>query len=249
MLTPTQYRSEPSIPEGLLIDLRNSVLVENDIPISPPISPPATTAGLAGDDLLLSWDTEPEGPHVRPNDAVESARVRSPAAVSSLETPTPLRSSTQSAPPVSSPPLPHDLTDLDILLSRVNDESAASGSDYDTLLMISQFLGPASPTSVEQSRQGTPRIPEPPAQPRSAPPMTHLVKEQRRRVTKDGRVKLKLMLEGISVDKCGICFTQFKKGDEASMGSPACQHPFHGKCLGNWYRNSRTCPHCRQPSS
>lgn len=132
-----------------------------------------------------------------------------------------------------------------------------------TLLMISQFLGPASPTSVEQSRQGTPRIPEPPAQPRSAPPMvnrnsssstapkvkTHLVKEQRRRVTKDGRVKLKLMLEGISVDKCGICFTQFKKGDEASMGSPACQHPFHGKCLGNWYRNSRTCPHCRQPSS
>ncbi len=37
-----------------------------------------------------------------------------------------------------------------------------------------------------------------------------LVEIQRRRVMKDGRVKLKLSLMGVSVDKCGICLTQFK---------------------------------------
>lgn len=37
-----------------------------------------------------------------------------------------------------------------------------------------------------------------------------LIEIQRRRVMKDGRVKLKLSLMGVGVDKCGICLTQFK---------------------------------------
>ena len=35
----------------------------------------------------------------------------------------------------------------------------------------------------------------------------------RRRVTKDGRVKVKLALAGVDVEKCGICLNQFKAKD------------------------------------
>jgi hypothetical protein len=45
----------------------------------------------------------------------------------------------------------------------------------------------------------------------------------RRRVTKDGRVKLKLELLGVAVDKCGICLSQFKEGEAGVL--LRCQHP------------------------
>jgi hypothetical protein len=42
---------------------------------------------------------------------------------------------------------------------------------------------------------------------------------------KDGRVKLKLTLMGIVVDKCGICLTQFKDAEVACLGTH-CQHAY-----------------------
>jgi hypothetical protein len=44
----------------------------------------------------------------------------------------------------------------------------------------------------------------------------------RRRVTKDGRKKLKLALLGVVVDKCGICLSQFREEVGASL--LPCQH-------------------------
>lgn len=46
---------------------------------------------------------------------------------------------------------------------------------------------------------------------------------ERRRVLKDGRVKLKLSLLGAAVDKCGICLSQFKEGELAVLGV-GCRH-------------------------
>jgi len=67
----------------------------------------------------------------------------------------------------------------------------------------------------------------------------------RRRVTRDGRVKLKLSLLGVPVEKCAICMTQFKDGDEGILGA-SCKHAFHEKCLETWLDRSQTCPLCRE---
>ena len=45
----------------------------------------------------------------------------------------------------------------------------------------------------------------------------------RRRVTKEGRVKLKLVLLGTAVDRCGICLSQFREKQVAGL-LPLCQH-------------------------
>ncbi|EPS96137.1 hypothetical protein FOMPIDRAFT_61871, partial [Fomitopsis schrenkii] len=75
-------------------------------------------------------------------------------------------------------------------------------------------------------------------------PLTGRVEVERRRVTKDGRVKLKLTLLGVIVDKCGICLSQFKDEELAAL-APVCQHSFHEKCLRRWLAMKRTCPICR----
>ena len=74
--------------------------------------------------------------------------------------------------------------------------------------MVGDIIGDAiSPSSP-------PRIPSPPV---------GSIEVVRRRVMKDGRVKLKLSLLGISVDRCGICLSQFKDQEAANLGS-TCQH-------------------------
>lgn len=45
----------------------------------------------------------------------------------------------------------------------------------------------------------------------------------RRRVTRDGRVKLKMSLLGVAVEKCAICMTRFKEGDGGILGA-SCHH-------------------------
>ena len=45
----------------------------------------------------------------------------------------------------------------------------------------------------------------------------------RRRVLKDGRVKLKLSLLGVSVDRCGVCMSQFRRDERAAL-TPECKH-------------------------
>ncbi|KAF8609763.1 hypothetical protein BDV93DRAFT_431923 [Ceratobasidium sp. AG-I] len=74
-----------------------------------------------------------------------------------------------------------------------------------------------------------------------------LIEIQRRRVMKDGRVKLKLSLMGVSVDKCGVCLTQFKNNENAVLLT--CLHSFHTNCIMSWFvrQDVPACPHCRTP--
>lgn len=80
---------------------------------------------------------------------------------------------------------------------------------------MSEFVGPARPdnnaaTGLHQRPPGNPSF-------------LGRIEIERRRVTKDGRVKLKLLLLGVVVDRCGICLSQFKERELAGLG-PSCQH-------------------------
>ncbi|KAF8875404.1 hypothetical protein CPB84DRAFT_1689642 [Gymnopilus junonius] len=77
-------------------------------------------------------------------------------------------------------------------------------------------------------------------------PLIGRIEVKRRRVLQDGRVKLKLTLLDVAVDKCGICLSQFRGADVAALAS-GCQHSFHESCLGRWLVRSKTCPLCRVP--
>ena len=76
---------------------------------------------------------------------------------------------------------------------------------------MSEFIGPAPPHLTP---------PKPDEQ-----PLMGRIEVERRRVTKDGRVKLKLTLLGVVVDKCGICLSQFKDEEPAAL-APICQHSY-----------------------
>ncbi|QRW04808.1 hypothetical protein RhiLY_03807 [Ceratobasidium sp. AG-Ba] len=133
----------------------------------------------------------------------------------------------------SSPRLADDFeyTDLDLLISRLEEnEAARQGANYEQLLTVGEVLGPAIPhTRAELDLN------------------VGLIEIQRRRVMKDGRVKLKLSLMGISVDKCGICLTQFKNNDSAVL--LPCLHNYHTNCIMSWLvrQDVPACPHCRAP--
>jgi hypothetical protein len=81
--------------------------------------------------------------------------------------------------------------------------------------MISDFLGPAD--RGEHSAEAEEIESE------DIAPFVAKIEVQRRRVTKDGRVKLKLSLLGVSVAKCGVCLSQFKDAEWAALGA-TCQH-------------------------
>ena len=47
----------------------------------------------------------------------------------------------------------------------------------------------------------------------------------------------------MSDDLCSICLNNLD--DEQTYTLEACGHQFHTKCIINWFRNSSTCPCCR----
>ncbi|OCB86621.1 hypothetical protein A7U60_g6300 [Sanghuangporus baumii] len=101
-------------------------------------------------------------------------------------------------------------TELDLLLARLDDpDFTYSGRSYDDLLLLEEIMGPAIGTPNQQ-QVVLEDIP------------LGRVEVLRRRVTKDGRTKLKLALLGVVVDKCGICLVQFK-GDAFACLLP-CRH-------------------------
>lgn len=68
----------------------------------------------------------------------------------------------------------------------------------------------------------------------------------RRRQTADGRVKVKIKLFDVSVDKCAVCLSQFKDCEMAVLTS-VCQHAFHERCVARWLLQAKSCPLCRVP--
>ena len=82
-------------------------------------------------------------------------------------------------------------------------------------MLISEIAGPASPPR-------SPTAPE--ARSRTPWSLKGQIVVDRRRVTKDGRVKLKLSLLGVMVDRCGICLSQFKEKERGILGE--CRHVY-----------------------
>ncbi|TFK73389.1 hypothetical protein BDN72DRAFT_761830 [Pluteus cervinus] len=64
----------------------------------------------------------------------------------------------------------------------------------------------------------------------------------RRRTLRDGRVKLKISLCDVAVDKCGLCMKQFRQGEPAELNT-ICRHAFHQLCLKR-HGLERQCPLC-----
>ncbi|KAJ7634669.1 hypothetical protein FB45DRAFT_744590 [Roridomyces roridus] len=136
-----------------------------------------------------------------------------------------------------------EVTDLDVLIARLENDQH-DGANYDALLLVSEFIGPASPVRAIGPRPASPSRVSRPAGPKPSALLSGQIEVLRRRTTKDGRVKLKLALLGVAVDRCGICMTQFKNADHARM-IDVCKHAFHERCLARWVMRSRTCPLCR----
>ncbi|KLO19335.1 hypothetical protein SCHPADRAFT_71245 [Schizopora paradoxa] len=133
-------------------------------------------------------------------------------------------------------PSAFEVTDLDLLLNLLDDETrTVDGSAYNELLALGDLLGPAQ---ASEGRSSTATAVED-----LGNVFLGKVALDRRRVTKDGRTKLKLSLFGVVVDKCTICLTQFKEGAWACL--LPCQHAFHEKCCRRWLLRSASCPLCR----
>ncbi|KAI0090374.1 hypothetical protein BDY19DRAFT_939900 [Irpex rosettiformis] len=130
---------------------------------------------------------------------------------------------------VSFAPYPQ-VSDLDVFAAQVVDDDH-DGRRYEDLLRIAEMAGPAlSPHEYNEDM--------------SPLPASGRVKLKRRRVMKDGRVKLKLTLMETVVDKCSICLSQFKEEEVACLGTN-CPHAFHEYCLKRWVSIRRSCPLCR----
>jgi hypothetical protein len=79
------------------------------------------------------------------------------------------------------------------------------------LLLIQEFVGPAQNANANVGTLSLPST------------LLGKIETERRRVLKDGRVKLKLSLLSVAVDKCWICLFQFKEGELAVLEF-GCQH-------------------------
>lgn len=95
---------------------------------------------------------------------------------------------------------------------------------------IASFLGPAkSPAATSEAL---------------ATLLPGLISVDSRRVTKEGKTKLKLSLLGVRVTKCPICLAQFRDKERGVL-LPECGHVGHEKCAMRWFREDDRCFVCR----
>lgn len=92
------------------------------------------------------------------------------------------------------------VTDLDVLVSQLDNPS----TQYEQAVALSEFLGRASPTA-QLSHEELQNIP------------VGRVEVESRRVSRSGKVKQKLSVVGIRVDRCGICLVQFRADQMACI--------------------------------
>ncbi|WFD19611.1 hypothetical protein MCAP1_001845 [Malassezia caprae] len=105
---------------------------------------------------------------------------------------------TQPAPVIV--PADEEITDLDFAVAHLDDP----GMRYEWASLISDYLGPAR----EQTHL-------------SLQELQHIsvgrVELESRRVTSAGRVRVRLSVAGIRVERCSVCLEQFKGGQNASF--------------------------------
>ncbi|CCM04767.1 uncharacterized protein FIBRA_06957 [Fibroporia radiculosa] len=208
MLRPPNRNTMPRRPSPLSC--------EANLPVSP-IEPAPT--------ITPSTPTTPSGHHYagRPLPRPPNSPSPSVGTLAVPESPLPPveqhDSSENAAASSSHPPTlnTHDqsaqLTDLDVVVSRL-DNQGSDGQNYEDLLLISDIIGSANADPLSPLCR--------PTSPNTHP-FVGRIEIERRRVLKDGRVKIRLSLLGVTVDKCGICLSQFRAEDMAALG-PVCQH-------------------------
>lgn len=47
-------------------------------------------------------------------------------------------------------------------------------------------------------------------------------------------------------DTCVICYDKYKIQGKKCIKLPACDHAFHMKCIGEWFKKNNSCPICRK---
>ncbi|KAG8216967.1 hypothetical protein J3R82DRAFT_7272 [Butyriboletus roseoflavus] len=224
----------PPIPEGLLIDLDDDSLDAAPQPAPNPITPLCMDFlgldddnGDDNDNASDSGTVSPPGPLTPTTSGYTSASsLTLSTAASSVEY---FDTSMQTTPT-------SDVPDINGLVSSLGEQGMSDGSNYDALLLIADLLGPATPSPESDGDDDGAMDPS---------YLVGKVELVRKRLTRDGRVKLKMSLFGVAVEKCAICMTQFKADDGGILGA-TCQHAFHEKCLENWLDRSQTCPLCRE---
>ncbi|KAF7318814.1 RING-type domain-containing protein [Mycena chlorophos] len=254
----------PHVPEGMLIDLEGDELATPVAPLVDLDETPTVANGSHSlvDELLAEFEETPTATSSPITQLSESLHVLSPAPTPAEDTQSQSESNRQSTASsiieiASSSTSSNtndegylEITDLDVLLARIEDEQMQrDGANYEAMLMMADFIGPA-------------RAPRPTVTNDSSLLLSGQIDVARRRVLKDGRVKLKLQLvvgatpnatashvqkgkgRTITVDRCGICLSQFR-GAQAARASERCGHVYHSRCLGRWIVKSRTCPLCR----
>ncbi|KAG5636586.1 hypothetical protein H0H81_007557 [Sphagnurus paluster] len=180
-------------PEGLLIDLEDDSLDQTPTASS---SPWISGTGLVMQPYAASSTSSVELLGSITDVSVPLQREISREATRSTELPS------AQVPPTHSSAAPFaEITDLDVIVSRMHDEGEPrDGSNYDDLLLLSEFIGPATAVrNIEATSQdpshSTP-VPNHAETVHSPPniPLLGAVEVARRRTTKDGRVMLKLVL-------------------------------------------------------
>jgi len=230
-------KSAHSCPEGLLIDLEDTTL--DNFSVSGTSTPRSAEGRFASPHL-------PTIPQASSSVELLGDPATSLSFNSMQETSTPLLPASSGHSRIQQRTAFSDLTDLDLLISRIGD-GERDGSDYDTLLLVQEVLGPANPTQTGPHAPPSDRV-SPPRSSNHNDNMSLIgrIEIARRRQTEDGRIKLKIRLLDVAVERCGICLSQFREGDMAVLTSN-CQHSFHEKCLGRWLARAKTCPMCRVP--
>ncbi|PKI84941.1 hypothetical protein MVES1_000969 [Malassezia vespertilionis] len=122
------------------------------------------------------------------------------------------------------------ITDLDLAVAHLDDPD----THYEIASLLGDFLGPASVGSVLTQEQ-----------------LQNInvsrVELEYRRVLPSGKVKQKLSVAGVRVDRCGICLAQFREGQMVCI--LPCFHMFHNECTVQLVRSSKLCPNCRHDIS
>ncbi|KAG9309987.1 hypothetical protein JVU11DRAFT_10021 [Chiua virens] len=210
--------STPPIPEGLLIDLDDDSLDTPSQPTPNPTTPPCEDIlGLDDDngDDNDNMSVSPPGPLTPTTSGFASASslTLSTTASRSVES---LDASMQTTPT-------SDVPDINGLVSSLGDQGMSDGSNYDTFLGLPRRRHHFQPPCLCYLESDPDSVDLEPVNQLDTSYLVGNVELVRRRVTKDGRVKLKMSLLGVAVEKCAICMTQFKADDAGILGA-TCQH-------------------------
>ncbi|KDQ31779.1 hypothetical protein PLEOSDRAFT_1088102 [Pleurotus ostreatus PC15] len=217
---------EPVCPEGLLIDFDDeateSQVVKSGGASVQPESVPSTPASSSF--TMSTTSTPTVSPPVSPVDTIIPTPEEPALRVNQVHNQIHMDATVH-----------HEYTELDVLVDGL-DPNAREGENYDALLLVSEFVGPAHIGSALPSRSNPYE---------DSCMLQGRVEVDRRRITRMGKRKLKLSLLGVGVERCAICLSQFKEAEHASLISK-CQHSFHARCIGTWTsQGKKTCPICR----